>query len=518
MIELALVAWMPLTAALFVLLRPHLAATISLVFGVMLLPALRAIAIPVLPDLNQYTVPTLSCLIMTLILAPQRLIGARPGQGAELFIVAMVGGALITNLSNMDPQVFGPNVIPGTTVADTINDGFRMLIRWAVPFLLGRALIQKPREALDVLRVLAVAGLLYVPFVVVELRTGPLFHAMIYGSTPTVTTFSQSMKYGGYRPVVLMNHGLTLSGFMLYSTIAWMVLTKLGVRIRPIPIPTGAVTGLMAVVVAACKSRAVWLYGMLAAPMIFFVRPRIQMLVILVLAGTIMSYPFLRSRDLIPVQEMAELAAEYAGDQAALSFMSRIKTEQEILERTSERYLFGWGGWARHFVYDPVTGRPLSTMDGFWLMKFGEGGLFRFLCLFLFLLYPVVYAQRRLGRIRSPQLKLLVCGMSWIVVLRTFDLLPNSTVDPYLTFLGGAVCGVTQHAMRQRQPARRAARKKDGEAAEPQRIEQQPGIAAAASARRGSRADRPRRTEGGDGAPRLGQLADGSLGAGRRHD
>lgn len=443
MVEIALIVWLPITAALFVVLRPHIAAAASMIFGVALLPSLRAIPMPVLPDLDQYTIPVFGCLLMTLLRVPHKLMAANPGRGPEALILLMIGGALITNLTNMDPQVFGANVLPGMSVTDTINDALRMIFRWAVPFFLGRALVQTAKQASEVLVVLALAGLFYVPFILVELQTGPYFHALIYGAAPSPNTFWDSLKYGGFRPVVLMNHGLTTSAFMLYATLAWVALVRL--RIAPFRLPPRGVVALMLPVVAFCKSRAVWMYGTMAIPALFFLRPRLQLLATSVIAAVILTYPFLRSVDLIPIQAMGELAEEYAGYDAAQSFLQRFETEDQILGRTSERYFFGWGGYSRHFVYDPVTGQPLSTMDGFWLIEFGRGGIFRFLVLFSFLLYPIFYATRRVRRIPSRPAQGLICAMAWIVTLRTFDLMPNATIDPYLTFLGGAICGVVQY-------------------------------------------------------------------------
>lgn len=457
MIEIALIGWFPVTMMLFMLMKPHVAAAASLVFGVALLPSLRVISLPVISDLTQYTVPVMACLVMTLLLYPQKLISAQPGRSADALILAMIAGAFVTNVTNMDAQVFGPVVLPGMSVTDTVNDAFDMTFRWGAPFLLGRALVRTHEEATEVLMVLALAGLFYVPFVLIELRTGPYFHALVYGSQPSPATFWHSLKYGGFRPVVLMNHGLTLSAFMLYTTIAWVGLARL--RAKPLRIPAGPITAVMIPVVALCKSRAVYIYGLLAIPMVFFARPRLQILVLSSIAAVIVAYPFLRSVDMVPVQMVADLAEEYGGYDAAQSFTQRIETEDEILTRTNERYFFGWGGYARYFVYDPVTGQPLSTMDGFWLIAFGAGGLFRFVTLFVFLLFPIAYAFRQLDRISVPSTQGLVCVLCWIVVLRTFDLLPNSTVDPYLTFLGGAICGVVKYESGRRQTPRRQKRR-----------------------------------------------------------
>ena len=441
MIQVALVAWLPLTALLFVVLRPHVATAASLIFGVAMLPSLRSIPMPVMPDLDQYTVPVLGCFIMMMLRFPRRVMAARPGTGGEALILAMCAGALVTNLTNMDPQSFGANVLPPMKITDTINDSLRMIIRWALPFLFGRILVRTVQEAVEVLMVLAIALLVYLPFILVELQTGPLFHSMVYGTTPSPTTFMQAMKFGGYRPVVLMNHGLTLSVFVLYGTMAWACLAKLKTMPFNLIAPKPMVGGL-AFVIAACKSVGVWLYAILVIPTLFLVRPRAQLFAAACIAIVVLAYPLLRSVDMVPIEGVAGIAEQMVGFRTADSFLARTKSEDEILNRTAERYFFGWGGNARYMVYDEVTGMPLSTIDGFWVFQFGAGGLFRFVALFAFLLYPVFYVYRRAGRIRSPAALTVLATLVWIVTLRTFDLLPNSTVDPYLTFMGGAACGL----------------------------------------------------------------------------
>lgn len=468
MVELALIAWFPITVGLFLVLKPHVAAAASMIFGVALLPSLRAIPVPLIPDLSQYTVPVLASSLMVAAMHAPRLVAARPGLGGELLVLLMIPAALVTNLTNSDPQVFASTVLPGMEIADTVNDALRVTILWGLPFLLGRALVRTPKQAVEVLTVLGIAGLVYVPFILWELRAGPYWHALVYGSQPSITTFMQSLKFGGYRPVVLMNHGLTLSAFMLFTTIAWAGLHR--TRSTPFKLPGRPVVLGLAAVVLACKSVAVYLYAACVLPVLLFLRPRVQILLASAVAVVIIAYPFLRSVDLLPIKQVAEIAGEYGGYQTAASFLQRIETEDQVLGRTAERYLFGWGGYSRYYVYDPLTGNPVSVMDGYWLVQFGSGGLARFLLLFAFLVYPVFYAARRIDSVEGRTARYALCAMVWIVTLRTFDLLPNSTIDPYLTFLGGASCGVAQEAAsRRRRPGkrRRAARSARASAAEP---------------------------------------------------
>lgn len=448
MIEAALVAWFPITAILFVLMPPHKAAACSLIFGVALLPANRAIPLPVLPDLTQYSVPVVASMIMIAVKYPQRLIAVKPGTSGDFLILLMIFGALITNLTNGDVLVYGPKIKPALTASDTVNDGLRLSFRWLLPFLIGRTVVRTAKEAVDVLMILALCGLAYVPFILVEFQTGPIWHALIYGSQSSPSTFWHSIRYGGFRPSVLMNHGLTLSVFMFHTVIAWVYLAR--ARIRPLPVSSAPIAFFMLGVCAWFKTRSILVYALASLPMILVLRPRMQLRIAGMIAIVLVSYPFLRSIDMIPVQTVAEIAEEYAGADAAQSFMQRIETEDEIIAHVDQRWWFGWGGYARYFRYDPLTGVPLSVMDGFWVMEFGQGGVVRYALTFSFLIFPILFAWFHARRIESTFALRVICAMVWICVIRTWNLLPNSAVDPWHVFIGGAACSVVARESRRR--------------------------------------------------------------------
>jgi len=451
-IQLALLLWVPITIGLFLVLRPHRATAISFIAGLSLLPSLRSFNVPVLPDLDQSSIPTLTCFFMSMFMARNRMISSGIGRGPEILIALMILGALATNLTNMDPVVYGANVLAPMSVVDTVYDAAWMVILWGLPFYLGRALVRTATEAREVLVVLAIAGLLHVPFILVELVTGPLFHRLVYGSYPSMFTFAQSIKFGGFRPVVLMNHGLTLSVFMLYSTIAWLTLAK--AKRGVIGVPNTPVVGGLIVVLALCKSVAVYLYGLVALPILYLFKPKFQLAICAMIAVIVLGYPTLRATGVVPVEEMQGFAEEQVGGVAARSMMARLTTEDEILARVRNRIVFGWGGNARYQIFDPVTGQPLSTLDGLWVIVIGEGGAVRFFLLFLLMLYPVFYAYRKIHLIPSLPVQYLICGMAWIVAIRAFDLLPNSGGEAYLTFFSGAMYGVTKFQVARAKSAR----------------------------------------------------------------
>ncbi|MAG31684.1 MAG: hypothetical protein CL908_12420 [Deltaproteobacteria bacterium] len=441
-VHLALLGWIPITVALFVLFRPHIAASLSLIGGIALLPAGRAYDVPLLPALNQSTIPALASLVMLLALRWPMVMGARLGRGPELCVLLLIGASFITNVTNMDPVVFGANVRSAMAPLDTINDAFLWGVLWGVPFVLGRVVVRSAADARDVLVVLMLFGLLYLPLVLVELRTGPWLHKIVYGDLPFAFTFAQQMKFGGFRPLVLMTHGLATAAFMLYCAIAAVTLLRARHRIREFGLAPAAIA--LVLILGPVKSVGVWTFGAVVLPAICLLRPKLQLAMTVAIAVLVLSYPMIRVAGLVPVDDMVSLAEEYVGARSANSLFGRLKTEEEIMVRAQERLWFGWGGYGRYQIYDEFTGEMLSTLDGVWVITIGEGGAVRFILLFGMLILPIVIAYRNIDRIRSRQARQLIAGLAVIVAIRSLDLLPNSGIEAYLTFMGGALVGAVR--------------------------------------------------------------------------
>ena len=76
--------------------------------------------------------------------------------------------------------------------------------------------------------------------------------------------------------------------------------------------------------------------------------------------------------------------------------------------------------------------------------------------LFTMLLLPVYFALRSLPRIRSRSDRIMLCALSLMVTINVFDLIPNSTIEGYLTLMSGALSGLIpgiqrEQAMRRHQ-------------------------------------------------------------------
>jgi hypothetical protein len=387
-----------------------------------------------------------------LVFALPHLRRARLGRGPELWVVGMWFGSVASVLTNRDPLVFSGLTVPGTNATDFLSDAILQTLRWGVPFVAGRTLFTRARDVRTLLLVLVAAGLVYSLLIFVELRLSPQLHRWTYGFHQH--KFSQTIRDSGYRPMVYMRHGLHVSLFIALCAMAASTLTR--VRVPIFGLSAAPVTGFLGVVLVLCKSIGSLVYGLVAVPLILFSSARLQVLVACGLAAMLLAYPLLRAAELVPVDAAVELATETVGEVRADSLAGRLENEARVLDRARERLWFGWSSSGRSMLRDPETGDPETVFDGFWIIALGGGGLVRFVCIFGMVLWPIFAAARALPSIHGRGHRILVSGLSLMVAISMFDLLPNSTTEGYMTLFSGVLSGVVPGILRDERRARRA--------------------------------------------------------------
>ena len=432
--SVALLLWIPIGLSLFALLRPPVAAAVTLIGASLLLPCAYGFDFPGLPTLDRELIASLAALAGCVVFAPQRLRGRHPGQGIELLAVLLVLGALATTLVNRDPT----DTAPALSFHDALSTGIRQVLRFWLPFFIGRALFRSAAELRTLLLVLTVAGLLYSLPILWEIRMSPNLHLYVYGYSGAV--FSQQIRAGGYRPMVFVGHGLALAMFVLSATLAAVGLARSRARIGSIKASWAA--GYLFAILILCRSAAAMIYGIVAAPLIWLLRPAAQARLILAVALLVITYPVSRALDWFPTATLVRVSDFFSEDRAG-SLEFRFYNEDILLARARERLWFGWGGWGRSndIPADTATGRPIT--DGYWIIALGQEGAVGFLSAFGLLLAPAAMAARRLQRGRAPEGTTLAT-VAWIVIMNAVDLLPNGFLTARAIFIAGALTGALQ--------------------------------------------------------------------------
>ena len=110
----------------------------------------------------------------------------------------------------------------------------------------------------------------------------------------------------------------------------------------------------------------------LLAPMILFLARSQLLLVAAICSGIVILYPMLRGADLIPIDRVVEWTQDINPTRAH-SLQYRVDNEDQLLDRASEKPLFGWGMWGRNHIYSDAGDR-LNVTDGYWIGTIGVGG------------------------------------------------------------------------------------------------------------------------------------------------
>ena len=172
-------------------------------------------------------------------------------------------------------------------------------------------------------------------------------------------------------------------------------------------------------------------------------KPRFQMRIALVLVSVALLYPFLRTFDAFPTHAVLEVSGA-TDESRAESLKFRFDQESLLLERASQRFLFGWGRYGRNRIYSVdyrgVAG-DTSVTDGRWIITLGQFGLIGFLGEFGLLAISVFRAAKALKFAESFRDSLLLSALALIVAINVVDLLPNSALSPWTWLLAGSLLG-----------------------------------------------------------------------------
>lgn len=435
---LALVLFAPFAAVVYASVRPTIATTVVLLTSILYLPQIVSFDPPGLPPLDKNSVAALCALFGCCVTAWSKVRAARPGRGVDLFGAIFLAGTFATALTNTDALVYGATHLPALRFHDGFSEAVRSLLYAIIPFFLGRMLYRTMSDGGDLLGPFALFAVLYAPLVLLELRMSPQLHRWVYGFHQH--DFSQTIREGGYRPMVFMPHGISLAMFLLTACLGAIVLYK-AQRRAPFGLPAGAIAGLLFVVLLGCKSVGAAVYGLFGLPLLLIGSPRLVARVSRGLAILVLLYPLLRLTGDFPTRTLLDAAAKFSQDRAA-SLAFRFRNEDMLVQKADERRWFGWGGFGRNRIYNE-WGKDDSITDGHWILIFGSYGIIGMIGMYGMLLYPCWMAQRRLSQIPHPAERVLVSGLSLVVAVNVVDLLPNGMYTGLPLFLSGALEGLS---------------------------------------------------------------------------
>ena len=460
---LVLALWPFVAWQLWRRLDPGRALIWTILGGYLLLPPLTGFNFPVIPDLDKVSVPNLMALACALWLVKDKISFVPQSPIGKALIVAYVLSPFGTVLTNTDPLIFRAAMINGMRIYDSLASIAYQLIA-LLPFFLARRYLGTPEGMRAILAALVAAGLAYSGPMLIEVVMSPQMNVWVYGFFQH--DFWQTVRYGGYRPVVFLPHGLWVAFFAFMALAAAVTLFR---HVGPEARPKALVVMLyLAAMLVLCRSAGPLVYALGMVPLILLVPVRLQLMIAAVLAVLVVTYPVLRGAHLVPIDQILAFADTLSPDRA-YSLRFRIENEEILLARAQERPWFGWGGYGRAFTHDPISGRQLNIADGAWVILMGTYGWVGYVAEFGLFALPLVLLGREALRRPKAALSPWVGAVALILGANMIDLLPNATQIPFTWLMAGALLGEAERLARARRAADAELRRDRNNAAKPLR-------------------------------------------------
>jgi hypothetical protein len=323
---------------------------------------------------------------------------------------------------------------------DGLSGVLRDAFTWGIPYLVGRMYFKD----LEALRELAIGvflgGMLYVPLCLLEIRLSPQLHRWVYGFHPA--HFAMAIRFGGYRPMVFMQHGLMVGMWMTSATLCgvWLWRTGALTKLRGAPMSL-LIVGLGATTVL-CRSMGALALLLLGLGLLFVnrhVRSGWLMAMVLLVPP---AYMLARSQGWWDGQQLLDLSAKI-DEERADSLRGRLLDENLLIERASEKPIFGWGGWGRWRVRDDETGEDMTSSDGMWVIVRGERGMFGLAANTLVVLLPFVLLLRRVpARDWTHPVFAAPAVLGMLLLMWSIDNLFNAMHNPVYVMAAGGLSGL----------------------------------------------------------------------------
>jgi hypothetical protein len=428
---LALIAWPLISVFLYRRFDPITATFCTIVGGLLILPVRVEIDFPLIPPLDKSSISVLSA-FFCLRFIHKKGIRLLPITQAEKFLtILFIIIPIITVSNNQETIISIEGAIKyGLTYGDAVSAISKNYIL-LMPFIIGIFIVRTYEDQVLIFKLATIAGLIYSLPILFEVRMSPQLHTWVYGFFPH--DFAQQKRYGGFRPVVFLGHGLDVAMFITITvgTAASIWREKLKIK----NFPNAAIVVFLLIILMLCKSVGPFLYGLFLLIAIRLFRYKTLIRGSVVIASLFLLYPLLSLGDLFPHQFLLNLAGSIDPDRAQ-SLQTRFTNEAELLEHAYQKIYFGWGGWGRNRLDNSIT-------DGAWIIMVGEYGLLGFGAIAGLGWLAIWRGYKSIRFLPTPQMKNLMASHALIISIILIDQILNTPSNIWTWFLIGALVGRT---------------------------------------------------------------------------
>ncbi len=428
LVPVVMFGWIPAVLLLFYLLSPKKAAAAAFVAGWMFLPVI-AYQFQGLPDYTKMTATCLGILLGALVYDRRTLFNFRP-KAVDIPMLLWCTAPFFSSVANQ---------IQGSGVYDGLSETMYQTISWGLPYFIGRIYFTDHKGITILAKAVFIGGLVYIPFCMFEMIMSPQIHRLTYGYHQH--SFLQTIRAGGFRPMVYMEHGLMAAIWMTSATSLgiWLSYSKM-LPSRILSIPTNILIVVLLATTFMMKSTGAIFLFLVGISFLFLTFKMKHTLLIWLLLLIPPGYIVSRTTGIWSGENLSTMVSEKFSPERGQSLQFRFDNEKILIDKAMEGTFFGWGGWGRSRVYDE-KGRDISVTDGLWIIVLGTRGIYGITLLLLTIQLPMLLLLFRVPPGKwGTQLYAPVSMLAVLLAIYMIDNLLNAMVNPiFMLFTGGLV-------------------------------------------------------------------------------
>ncbi|MGL5795514.1 MAG: O-antigen ligase domain-containing protein [Waterburya sp.] len=434
--QLVLLAWIPFVFFLFKFFPTQKAVIVSLIVGWLFLPQRVEFPLPLIPDYNRLSAINYGILLATWFYDAQRFRSFKFGW-LDIPMAIWCICPMASSLTN------------GLGIYDGCVASLTTIVIYGVTYFIGRIYFNNLIAIRQLVIGIFFGGLVYLPLCLLEVAISPQLHRLVYGYHG-VKQFSQSFRYGGFRPTIFMEHGLAVGMWMMAATLIGIWLWQAKVINQIAGLPIALFIPMLLVTFILLKSTGAYiylLYGIVILLTAKWLRTALPLLVLIVM---IFSYILMGTSGAMTPErseQIVTIAEDLAGADRAHSLDFRFNNEEILVNKARQKMIFGWGGWNRNRVFeynyqDEFVDTTIT--DSLWIIAFGVNGLVGLIAIFSSALLPALsffyycYPASSWFHPKVAPAAMLVT----ITTLYMLDCTLNNQPNPVFTLASGGIAGL----------------------------------------------------------------------------
>ncbi len=420
-----LIFWVPLTIYWFQKKDARVAVLLSYIGGICFLPKL-SIDLPVI-TYNKEVAIALGILIGEAL--SKKRVKYKKNNFDRILILYCFISPIISS------------VINGFGAYEGFVNGLALFFSWGVSFVTGRKYFRKEEDLKLLIRYILAGVLIYVPLCQYELRMSPQLNLKIYGFFQH--SWIQHFRYGGYRPIVFMTHGLMVSFWLMAGAVVsfWMWRDK-NIR-KMFHLPLLIVFAVCFTTLVMSKSKGALFLGILGLFSWFIYKRKTTEKFFVLLIIIVPVYFLLRIQSLVTVNDLSILMSRFFDEERIESLLFRLNSEEVLLKSMGLGQVFwGWSRWARGINgVNPLTNRAV-VVDSLWIISYASQGLLGLLSQFTLILAGPLTIIRNMKKNHFCLESIVLC---LIIILFAYDCLVNAMMNVIYTLCSGALVSYCEY-------------------------------------------------------------------------